>query len=40
MNMEISNCCGVAPITELDENYGYCPECGRGAVFQEEQDEG
>ena len=35
--MEISNCCGVAPTDELDENMGYCPECGRGALFQEEE---
>ena len=38
--MEASNCCGAKPIYELDENMGYCSECGRGAVFQEEQDEG
>ena len=37
--MEASNCCGAKPVYELDENMGYCSECGRGAVFQEEQDE-
>ena len=38
MNMEASNCCGAKPIYELDENMGYCSECGRGAVFQEEEE--
>ena len=32
----VSNCCGANPVYELDENMGYCSECGRGTVFQED----
>ena len=33
--MVVSNCCGALPTDEIDENMGYCSECGRGAVFEE-----
>ena len=31
----VSNCCKANPIFELDDNMGYCSECGRGAFFEE-----
>ena len=34
----VSNCCGANPVYELDDNTGYCSECGRGSVFQEEEE--
>tara|TARA_Y100000310_G_C20097017_1_gene540957 strand:- start:310 stop:438 length:129 start_codon:yes stop_codon:yes gene_type:complete len=39
--MKISNCCYAPPIDhiELYDDLGYCSECHKGAVFDEEKKE-
>ena len=36
--MRISNCCYAPPLTELYDDLGYCSECHKGAVFEEEKE--
>ena len=35
--MRISNCCYAPPLTELYDDLGYCSECHKGAVFEEQE---
>ena len=37
-HMKISNCCYAPPLGEIYDDLGYCSECHKGAVFEEEKE--